>query len=807
MSVSSSPQPSPAPPAIQTESDDNSQGEDSVFDDQDEAQAALQPAISAVASHLTSSLTPAAEKVAALEKFPGGSLANQALTLEEHINGFSSPELSSSPEATPPISQLSYPAMPGTPPSDETTPGSLTPRQPLPSPWHSGPKEMVVKDGRSRHTRGVLESALGHSRQRRSGSAGQEAFKRLQKAFPSLHSSTNLLPSRSSSLFTSSSRKLRHEASSHKLSPGRGSHPPNPPASSLSTPQGSTTQKRDSLLSPSPPTSRPPMLRRVTSDDSLLYHSLSRTSSLGDDEQFHDVRAMVNMRLLALKDSLPDVPNFKMPSLPKLQASSIRSSSAFSNIFPAEPSRTPPALERDLGHHPKENWTALDYVLEDLTGDIVILGGYRGSILRSAEPPHQQLWAPVKLGFNMRRANMEVGLEDEDEENMEKTIIPSGMLQHIGPIDVSRKLFKKLRSSTNCKNGTLRVWDFGYDWRLSPHISSRKLQEFLQKLPSNQAGVAPQSRGALVIAHSLGGLVTRHAVNQRPDLFSGVLYAGVPQRCINILGPFRNGDVVLFNEKLLTAQVNFSIRTSFIFLPEDGFCFIDKKTQESYPIDFYDPQEWIKWHLSPCMQPALPPFNRPQSSPLSSFFPNALRSRSDSKPEKLASDAHAAKERTLAPHMNASTGGPVTNGAILTTDRQRQRYFEYLTRTLNNTRKFRAELAHSSSHQSANAYPPFAVLYGKTIPTVYAAQVNGREAIPCSDCYDDLLFRPGDGVALAKESMLPDGYSMVRGGRISTERGHLTMLGDMPAVGRALEALVRGRKKGIGMGITQTDGA
>jgi hypothetical protein len=544
------------------------------------------------------------------------------------------------------------------------------------------------------------------------------------------------------------------------------------------------------------------LLRRVTSDDSLLYHSLSRTSSLGDDEQFNDVRAMVNMRLLALKDSLPEVPNFKMPSLPKLQASSIRSSSAFNNLFPSEPSTTPPALERDGSNASKDNLTALDHVLETLTGDIVIMGGYRGSILRSAEPPHQQLWAPVKLGFNIRRPNLEVGLDDEDEENMEKKIIPSGMLQHIGPIDVSRKLFKKLRSCANYHNGTLRVWDFGYDWRLSPHRSSRKLQEFLERLPSNQPGVDPESKGALVIAHSLGGLITRHAVNQRPDLFSGVLYAGVPQRCINILGPFRNGDVVLFNEKLLTAQVNFSFRTSFVFLPEDGFCFIDKKTQESYPIDFYDPQEWIKWHLSPCMQPALPPFNRPQPSPLSSLFPNPLRSRSDSKSDRLPSDVTTAKERTLAPHMNAGTP-PVTNGAPIINKHQRQRYLEYLTRTLANTRQFRAELAHSSSHQSANAYPPFAVLYGKTIPTVYAAQVTSREAIPCADCYDDLLFRAGDGVALAKESMLPNGYSMVRGGRISTERGHLTMLGDMPAVGRALEALVRGRKKGIGLGATQ----
>jgi pimeloyl-ACP methyl ester carboxylesterase len=406
----------------------------------------------------------------------------------------------------------------------------------------------------------------------------------------------------------------------------------------------------------------------------------------------------------------------------------------------------------------------------------------------------------VKLGLNMRKVNLEVGLEDEDEERMEETIKPDGMLKHIGPVDISRKFIKKLRSCDNARTGKLRIWDYGYDWRLSPPLLSRKLQEYLQKLPSNRPGTPIESRGALVISHSLGGLITRHAVNQRPDLFSGVLYCGTPQRCINILNPLRHGDVVLLNEKLLTASVNFSMRTSFVFLPEDGFCFVNKATGEEYPIDFYDPQEWIKWHLSPCMQPALPPYNRPHSSPLSSFFPNSLRTRSDSKSEKQPPPPSTiARDRNpIAPQLDGS-GAHVDEP--LPSDPERQRYLEYLTRTLKMIRKFRTELAHSPSHQEVNAYPPHAVLYGKSIPTVYAAQVTSRDAIPCLDAYDDLLFRPGDGVVLAKEAMLPDGYSVVRGGRVCTERGHITMLGDLPAVGRALEALVRGRRKGIGLGL------
>lgn len=83
---------------------------------------------------------------------------------------------------------------------------------------------------------------------------------------------------------------------------------------------------------------------------------------------------------------------------------------------------------------------------------------------------------------------------------------------------------------------------------------------------------------------------------------------------------------------------------------------------------------------------------------------------------------------------------------------------------------------------------------------MYAARVSGgREAIPCADAYDDLLFHSGDGVVLAREAMPPAGYEIVKGGRVSSDRGHITLLGDLAAVGKALEAVVRGRRKGIGL--------
>ena len=150
--------------------------------------------------------------------------------------------------------------------------------------------------------------------------------------------------------------------------------------------------------------------------------------------------------------------------------------------------------QKAAAQHPNFN-----RALEQLEGDVVILGGYRGSILRSAEPPHRQVWVPIKVGLNIRKVDLELGLDEEDDERATEKIIPGGMLSHIGPVDISRRLFKRLRTCENARTGKLRVHDFGYDWRLHPTYLSQQLVKFLASLPCNQPGTPKEKRGALVI--------------------------------------------------------------------------------------------------------------------------------------------------------------------------------------------------------------------------------------------------------------------------------------------------------------------
>ncbi|TAQ83808.1 hypothetical protein B7494_g7869 [Chlorociboria aeruginascens] len=911
------------PPTALGLSDDTEDLVESHISDAD-AQSIIELSIGRAATRLKAASTPAAEKAAAMEELEGGGLFDSDpetspvldATVETPVDVLPSHSQSSrtlgpfSPTEVKRNKEMSLEAL---------QPPHLGQRPSFPiNPWHSGVRTLVTSPSTSQSP---LQGIFDAGRRRASSlSAGADALRRLfPKSLPSISqvgnlfgssSSNSAAKSRSGSGSSSFAKDAGHPGSTE---PAYESRPPLSPMNGVNNhmhrsshsqtfPILDNTRLPISSSTDSPAsTPRPQVIRRVTSDDSLLYHSLSRASSLGDDSRFEKQHDQVNSRVKAIRDSLQDRANFRMPQMPSIpsmpnmpsmpRVPSFSFNTMFMNsghasmrwrpdtdrmpdisdILPLptgsrkKPSATPepifasgitgptvigPDGDTKPARAPSpDSQNHLERAMESLEGDIVIMGGYRGSILRSAKPPHRQVWVPVKVGLNIRKVDLEVGLDPEDEEHMEETIFPSGMLKNIGPVDISKRLFKRLSECESARNGKLRVWDYGYDWRLSPHLLSRKLTTFLENLPSNKLskdGPVGGQKGALVIAHSLGGLITRHVVNQRPELFSGVIYAGVPQSCVNILGPIRNGDAVLLSSRVLTAQVNFTLRTSFVLLPEDGSCFIDINTKERYPVDFFGLDDWIKYRFSPCTDPPLPPFSQSSgglgsilnksgsllslpipskksvSSPSSPAFStgqfdNEYREPPQS-PELKANravdtlrNAKGGTDRTLAPQMggnvNPMSKGHNTNSSTSTAVTiPRDKAISYLRRTLAETKKFKQELYFKPELSSSNRYPPLALIYGKSIPTCCGAKVNGRESIPCADVYDNLAFASGDGVCLAKEAMLPEGYKAVYGGRISSERGHVSLLGDLKAVGRAIEAVLKGRGKGIGLGVEDGKG-
>ena len=634
------------------------------------------------------------------------------------------------------------------------------------------------------------------------------------------------------------------------------------PISELQSLGGSTAAKHSYSRRPSGTggaAGAPPMLRRTSSDHSLYLRASSTASSLDNRPQFENVHSQVNSRFKAIKDSLQDSSS-RLLSMPTFNLHDIRTDWGYKPFFndvaqrrgndttDAEssssqdepPKQQPPRPNPSSVTHP-----ILTEAMDELTGDVVVMGGYRGSILRSAKPPHRQLWVPMKVGLNLRKVDLEVGLTPEDEENMVNHVIPSGVLSHVGPVDICRRLMKRLENCDNAVNGDLRVWDYGYDWRLSPHLLSKRLIEYLEGLPCNAPDVPREKRGAYVIAHSLGGLITRHAVNQRPELFAGVIYAGVPQHCVNILGPLRNGDDVLLSSRVLTAQVNFSFRTSFVLLPVDGHCFIDKRTKKEYPVDFFSPEAWDEYRLSPCVNLVFPPvtgrtfkdtlpllgkklsaFSNDESDPAqgiarSETSPATCRAQQQHELEHRSRHANSGKGFSAHQPLHDFQAHPTSmktpiSGLVGPTSTPRgasaypktaaaaniphDKAMAYLRRTLSDVYHFKQELSFNSHHQEENRYPPFAVVFGKSVPTVYGARVWSREHIKHQDAYDDLAFAAGDGVCLASAAMLPHGYRIIKDGLVKSDRGHVGLLGDLEGVGQCLRALIRGRREGVGWG-------
>ena len=294
--------------------------DDCLYAGQEDAQSFIQPSISPVATRLASSSTPAAERAAAMED-------GVASGVDEYF-------------------AMGAHRMAATEPSDRigsaSTRGHLVPpdenletrSQVAPSPAQAKnitdmrverAKGTASKATTAATTRKSLPGMFVHTQhgRKRSASVGAEALRRLSRALPSISLPAGLLANLpNSGLFSSNSPNKT--AGSHSTSPPvAASNPgfvpdlaPSPARVSLTRSiQIEEPMSPGRHESPRPPSMAPRRvnaLRRSMSDESLLYHSLSKSSSLVDEDRFEKIRDMGNTRLRAILDSFPEV---KMPRI------------------------------------------------------------------------------------------------------------------------------------------------------------------------------------------------------------------------------------------------------------------------------------------------------------------------------------------------------------------------------------------------------------------------------------------------------------------------------------------------------------
>ena len=448
-------------------------------------------------------------------------------------------------------------------------------------------------------------------------------------------------------------------------------------------------------------------------------------------------------------------------------------------------------------------------VYSDIAGPVVVLGGYRGLILRDTATG-KRAWIPLKAGLNLRKIRLLLGPLDEDELKATDLIYPDGVLKNIGPFDICKRFLKKL------DNGKTSVHEFGYDWRLSLSLLSEKLEAFLEKV------YAEKGQKPIVIAHSMGGLVAHATMQKRPELFRGLVYVGVPSECLNILGPMRYGDSVIFSDKILTFETNFMMRSLFAFLPLSGRVFANEETGEWYDLDYFDPETWVEYNLNPLVASTRRNLEKTPDTALNSL-------------DTLVAEHHPTEEHALPLPITAissrikllQTGiNRKAKVSILTNLQMQKRHrlgrlspvspvddsfedkllfsfadaYRYLADTLAKTKKFLLGLDYNAD--LAEKYPPLAVVYGDKVPSVRGLYVHSRQDIKDGNYYH-FFYGRGDGVVNMRWLMPENkGFSMhdpdTREGHIvgkfASSAGHVNLMSDFEAMAGALGAIMEAEK-------------
>lgn len=443
----------------------------------------------------------------------------------------------------------------------------------------------------------------------------------------------------------------------------------------------------------------------------------------------------------------------------------------------------------------------LTSIWNEVDGDFIIMGGYRGSILRDAKT-HKRLWVPIKAGLNLTKIDLYIGPTEQDEIDAQKKIVPDGMLTHIGPVDISRKLIKRLEA-----NPKVHIETFGYDWRLSLEIPCEQLIKRLQELWKKQKKdpkYKGKPKGTYILAHSMGGLIAHKVLKEHPELIRGIIYIGAPTQCPNILGPIRFGDSVMWNKSILSSESNFFMRSSHYFLPLDGRCFINRDTYERYDFDLFDPEIWRYLGLSPLVSQKRVDYIEKEKKKQEHDLLHHHHIKSSSRTTSMSSifsldppNPIEVIESVNSKVMDVVSKVPLLRKEIKNdlTDTMEEVIidynfktsyedsYDYLDRTLKRAKKFLKSL----DYDPTKDYPPLVSVYGNRVPTVRGCKVDGIAGIIDGD-YDDFYYGAGDGV-VHHSWVLPGVRGFPVEAKIVSETGHVSLMSDLQSMAKALISL------------------
>jgi len=208
---------------------------------------------------------------------------------------------------------------------------------------------------------------------------------------------------------------------------------------------------------------------------------------------------------------------------------------------------------------------------------LLFIHGIKGGHLRDGSG---RRWVGVKqaLGLDRRPLSSPLGWSDGKQDTDD--LVPDGPIANVLWVPI----YKPFLQAAARRHPTFV--EFSYDWRREIPESADRLIARLEQL------AAEHGRPARVIAHSMGGLVTLHALRRRPELTCGVLFAGTPFGTgIGFARDTHLGAPVGLNKSILGVEAANTWAAHWVFFPHGPDAHLREGTR-SLDHDWYDVASW-----------------------------------------------------------------------------------------------------------------------------------------------------------------------------------------------------------------------
>ena len=239
---------------------------------------------------------------------------------------------------------------------------------------------------------------------------------------------------------------------------------------------------------------------------------------------------------------------------------------------------------------------------DSYSGDpIVFIHGVKGSRLRQKNGSCN--WLTIWQAMGILSPNLALPTEINGGVQERDDLVAHDVLDAVGPKPIYGPFLSKAAQFG------VPFHTFIYDWRRDNNETEEAFVQFLANLHGG--------RPVRVIAHSMGGLLTLAAMNARPELFSQVVFVGVPfAGGIGFLPDLHSGRSTGLNSKILSSKVVGTFPSFLSLFPTESDRLVDVDGK-IIPVNFYDPNDWQRLKIGPFS-------DAPPSPKYKSFFEGSM---------------------------------------------------------------------------------------------------------------------------------------------------------------------------------------